>query len=79
MKAEQVKNIHQEQWKPPPPLPSCITNDDMEISYKPKNEAAETEDKHSRLAETQNVDMTYRTVRGDLNLDLNPEPDIERS
>ena len=63
----------------PPPLPSCITNDDMEISYKPKNEAAETEDKHSRLAETQNVDMTYRTVRGDLNLDLNPEPDIERS
>ena len=51
----------------------------MEISYKPKNEAAETEDKHSRLAETQNVDMTYRTVRGDLNLDLNPEPDIERS
>ena len=51
---------------PPPTLPSCITNDDMEISYEPENE---TEEKYRRLVETQNVDMTYRTVRVDSNLD----------
>ena len=45
VKAEQVKIIHLEQWKHLPPLPSFITNDNMEISNEPENETAETEEK----------------------------------
>ena len=41
----------------------------MEISNEPENETAETEEKYRGLVETQKVDMTYRTVRVDSNLD----------
>ena len=37
---------------PPPPLPSFITNDNMEISNEPENETAETEEKYRGLVET---------------------------
>ena len=72
--------MHLQEWNTPPPLPTCIEKEDVELDYKPEDESiiAETgEEEHSGLVEAQNLEMTDRSVSRDLDPDIDHEPDTD--
>lgn len=74
---ERVKILHLKEWNHSPPQPTRKDDEGLEMDYKPKDKKFTDEtgdEEHSRLAETQNLDMTDQLVSRDSNPDINLEP-----